>query len=723
MLVCPHCQFDNPDTHKFCQKCGESLTEKECPACKTSVAFETEYCPNCGTATGTVWRALLVPSRIGQPVEGKHQPIECEPVEVEPASSSQEAVLSKGMGGKGIEGKETINVDTLLKGKYLDRHLRYQILSVCSYSENLAEAKVLDCQPLQSSLLDVCYDRHSDTESISDMCQTLDVPPAARPYLDLRQRYPALPLPQVHDAWEQDGVEVVLLEDWTTMPLLLNFWQDEQVLPMQILYWLHEMIELWAMLQTKHCCQSLLVLDNLRVDEDHLLCLQRLYPDSPEQPPVLQDLGRLWQTLFQRSQRTQRGDLARLYNDLEAGIVNSLEQLRSRIEEIATALQPELTTMVTPPNAPEPLNPFMMDDTNLDGETFFRDDSDSTEPVTAPLEPGILPPLRVPDLKTADSALLLEQETTLPLDSLADAAPEPPTASDEDTYSEGDDSPTIVLPMRLVSLEDAGATDIGRQRDHNEDCFSIQTEIKKLEGSKGRALHAKGLYILCDGMGGHAGGEVASALAVETLQNYFAEHWQGKLPSYEVIRVGIHQANTAIYNRNQENARSGSGRMGTTLVLVLIQDTEVAIAHVGDSRLYRFSRRRGLELLTVDHEVGQREIQRGVEPAIAYARPDAYQLTQALGPRDENFVSPDIRFLELNEDMLLLLCSDGLTDNNLLEAHWRTHLEPLLSSQNNLEQGVHQLIDLANQQNGHDNITAIAIRAKVRPNLDQFDPR
>ena len=118
--------------------------------------------------------------------------------------------------------------------------------------------------------------------------------------------------------------------------------------------------------------------------------------------------------------------------------------------------------------------------------------------------------------------------------------------------------------------------------------------------------------------------------------------------------------------------------------------------------------------------MGQREIQRGVEPEIAYARPDAYQLTQALGPRDENFIHPDVQFLDLTEDTLLLLCSDGLSDHDLLETHWRSHLEPLLSSQANLERGVTQLIDLANQYNGHDNITAIAIRVKVRPNLSQL---
>jgi protein phosphatase len=76
--------------------------------------------------------------------------------------------------------------------------------------------------------------------------------------------------------------------------------------------------------------------------------------------------------------------------------------------------------------------------------------------------------------------------------------------------------------------------------------------------------------------------------------------------------------------------------------------------------------------------------------------------------------------LELNEDGILLLCSDGLSDNDLLETHWQSHLEPMLTTSTNLEQGVNQLIDLANQYNGHDNITAIAVRLKVRPNLEQM---
>jgi protein phosphatase len=158
--------------------------------------------------------------------------------------------------------------------------------------------------------------------------------------------------------------------------------------------------------------------------------------------------------------------------------------------------------------------------------------------------------------------------------------------------------------------------------------------------------------------------------------------------------------------------------MGTTLMLVLVQDLTMAVVQVGDSRLYSYSKRVGLRQLTVDHEVGQREIDRGVEPAIAYARPDAHHLTQALGPSDTDRLNPTILHSEIAEDTLLILCSDGLSDNQVLERHVDTHIAPLLSSRSNLEEGVLQLVDLGNAENGHDNITVIVVRIKLCPNLE-----
>jgi protein phosphatase len=112
------------------------------------------------------------------------------------------------------------------------------------------------------------------------------------------------------------------------------------------------------------------------------------------------------------------------------------------------------------------------------------------------------------------------------------------------------------------------------------------------------------------------------------------------------------------------------------------------------------------------------EITKGVDPETAYERMDAFQLTQALGPRDDNFVHPDITFRDIQEDTLFILCSDGLSDNNLLEDHWQNYLSPLISSKTDLSEGLSQIIDLANQVNGHDNITAVLVRVKVQPNLE-----
>lgn len=278
-----------------------------------------------------------------------------------------------------------------------------------------------------------------------------------------------------------------------------------------------------------------------------------------------------------------------------------------------------------------------------------------------------------------------------------------------------DDLPTVVLPMQLARLDSAGFSHVGRQRDHNEDNFNIQTEIFTTSGLAGHAFSAKGLYILCDGMGGHSGGEVASAMVVAELKRYFAEHWQTQFPSEDMIRGAIASANQVVYDANESDERLGNSRMGTTLVLVLIDGTQVAFAHVGDSRLYTYSRRQGLLQRTIDHEVGQLEVMRGVDPEIAYGRPESYQLTQALGPKDSDYVNPGLEFIELQEDTLFLLCSDGLSDYSLIEDHGEEKVAPLLGSQAVLEQGVNDLVHLANELSGHDNITAVAIRAKVRP--------
>lgn len=681
MLICPQCQFENPDTNKFCQGCGLSLTQKVCPECGTQVNLDTEKCQNCGTSTGTIWLAIVTKSgtaateAVDSPLATLWQLLQQTP---------EQAV-----------------------GRFLDPQQHYRILEVLPSVAALPEfqLRVLDCQPLQLSLLETVLHRSvSPTESGPKPSSPspaepvkLDItalPPLAQSYVALQSQFHQS-LPKLREAWSEDDYQVLLLEDRSQFSRLAELWSQPTTSQFEVLHWLYGMTELWTALEPWCSRQSLLEINNLRVDEDGVLCLQRLYADPAAPPLSWQSLGLLWQELFDRTQRTQIGPLAILISGLSLGKLQAPGQVQAELEAIAQDWQDKQPLAKTP----EPL-PV--------GSLLSAGDEEPTIGFT--------------------QALSMASSSSQSPDPTA-SAPDP-TAADpepEDTTGDYEDTPTVVLPMQLFSLEDAGRTDTGQQRDHNEDCFGLQTDVLKVESPQGRLLQARGLYILCDGMGGHASGEVASSLAVETLKQYFKTHWfsepmtetnRPQLPSEESIREGIILANQAIYDLNQQGDRSGSGRMGTTMVLVLLQGNHVAVAHVGDSRLYRLSRRQGLEQVTTDHDVGQREIQRGVEGAIAYARPDAYQLTQALGPRDDSFINPDVQFLDLSEDTLLLLCSDGLTDNDLLETHWRTHLEPLLSSQVNLERGVGQLIDLGNQYNGHDNITAVAIRLKVRPNLE-----
>jgi protein phosphatase len=309
---------------------------------------------------------------------------------------------------------------------------------------------------------------------------------------------------------------------------------------------------------------------------------------------------------------------------------------------------------------------------------------------------------------------------TQPLDLPISTCVDPQGLEQEGTQRQGitgedfsGDMATVVLPNKMVHLEAMGITDLGRARHQNEDFFVVDHRVNQLSDPNDSNLETRGLYILCDGMGGHAKGEVASRMATAALTQYFAAHWHSGLPSEEDLKNALHQANQALYALNESQTRSGNRRMGTTLVLALLQDTQFRFAHVGDSRLYRLTHQHGLQQLTVDHEVGQRDISRGIAPRVAYARPDAYQLTQALGPRSNEVLRPEIQSLTINEDTFFLLCSDGLTDNDVLERHWETHLQPLLDDQNSLEEGLRALIELANTENGHDNITVIGIRAKV----------
>jgi protein phosphatase len=581
----------------------------------------------------------------------------------------------------------TEQVLPLVSGTFLDKAQRYQLiesktLTLGIQGDPILDVKVMDTLPNEPVPLLV---QHTDIlQSLKEnkfTPQSFDSLPsdltrAAYPYLILHDRFfPSIP--ELQDTWQDVNFDVVLIEDRRDLPRLLEMWAKSTLEPLQQLHCFYTMTELWENLCELKGQASLLKLDNLCLDEDLIFCLAQIDISPTETAHTLADLGLLWQSLLHANADTVPTALSELTQSVVQGNLQDIEALKDQLVAIAD-----------------------------DIEAATHEEQSGIIPTTS-----ILPPLALTSTDSGDTASSIEDDELAAVTDEAYILDEP---------EETTDMATMVLPMKLIEVSEAGQTHVGQQREHNEDAYAIVSNLQKQDGILGQKLSAKCLYILCDGMGGHAGGEVASRLAVETLQNYFAEHWTTELPSDVQIEEAIFLANQAIYDLNQAEVRSGSARMGTTLVLLLVQNTRAIAAHVGDSRLYRYTRRMGLQQLSVDHEVGQREIQRGIEPAIAYARPDAYQLTQALGPRENSELEPSISTIDFTEDTLLLLCSDGLTDNDLLETNFKTHIEPLLRTQQNLEEGINDLIDLANEVNGHDNISVIGVKLKVKPNLEKI---
>ena len=315
----------------------------------------------------------------------------------------------------------------------------------------------------------------------------------------------------------------------------------------------------------------------------------------------------------------------------------------------------------------------------------------------------------------ADEIHDIHAELNLDHPNTSDPDAQPINAPQLPVMATAEASRAIDAKPRLISMRHAGLTDVGKQRNHNEDNFAISSQITTHETpDRGVLTTLRGLFLLCDGMGGHAGGEVASSMAIEKVVEKFIPFWGNRLPGTKKLREIIHAANQSIFELNESELRRDVGRMGTTLVLLSICNSEVAIAHIGDSRIYQINAS-GLKQITRDHEVANRLIDQGVEADVALSRHDAHQLTQALGPYDNHQIEPAIAFLQILEPTLFLLCSDGLCDNDLVEQNWETYLLPLLATDADLGSGVKQLIDLANTINGHDNITAILVNCQVEP--------
>jgi PPM family protein phosphatase len=235
------------------------------------------------------------------------------------------------------------------------------------------------------------------------------------------------------------------------------------------------------------------------------------------------------------------------------------------------------------------------------------------------------------------------------------------------------------LALRIV--EEAGLTDVGRQRHTNED----------------RYFESAPLFAVADGMGGARAGEVASQIAVDE----FAAQAEGDGNPEERLASIVRAANRKIYDLSQSN-ESHAG-MGTTVTAALVGRQEVSLGHVGDSRAYRF-RDDELERLTQDHSLVEELMRMGkLSPEDAESDPRRSIITRALGPEPD--VEVETYTYPARDGDVYLICSDGLTgmvpDERMAE---------ILRARSSLAQAVKDLVDDANARGGKDNITVLMFK-------------
>jgi PPM family protein phosphatase len=256
--------------------------------------------------------------------------------------------------------------------------------------------------------------------------------------------------------------------------------------------------------------------------------------------------------------------------------------------------------------------------------------------------------------------------------------------------------------MSSAEIQFAALTDVGRVREQNEDNFLVD---KKL-----------GLFVVCDGMGGHAAGEVASALAVRTLHEEIKKHVDlisdhaaaakgaAKVSKRDILNMLEFSVNRASQRVHAEAVKDQKKRgMGTTLVCLLVIGTHAFIIYVGDSRIYML-RAGQLEQLTEDHSVYNELIRRKKMPREQVERlAQKNAITRAVGVYEH--VEPDTLVLDLTAGDRFLLCSDGLC------GYFEEDLEGLGTRLGfpDADQACRSLVDAANERGGKDNITSLIV--------------
>ena len=254
-----------------------------------------------------------------------------------------------------------------------------------------------------------------------------------------------------------------------------------------------------------------------------------------------------------------------------------------------------------------------------------------------------------------------------------------------------------------LTIEVAGKSDVGSVRKNNEDNFGYDTRY--------------GIFVVCDGMGGQAAGEVASKMSVDVMLEYFrqnngsvpadARKFEGVSERANALGNAIAKANAAVYQASHKGKSEHAG-MGSTIASVLLRDTFLSVGHVGVSRVYLI-RNGQIQQLTNDHSLVMEQVRRGLMTQQEAEHSEIQNIIlRALGSEEK--VEPDLQDVICQPNDVLLLASDGLTklvnDVTILEIVQRA---PTLAG------ACEQLVESAKKQGGDDNITCLLVKIVEQP--------
>jgi PPM family protein phosphatase len=250
----------------------------------------------------------------------------------------------------------------------------------------------------------------------------------------------------------------------------------------------------------------------------------------------------------------------------------------------------------------------------------------------------------------------------------------------------------------LSRFRSAARTDVGMKREHNEDSFLVNEDL--------------GLYVVCDGMGGHAGGETASRLAVQTVEKelisarlraddpFASDEGFEKTPLATALQEAIEGACSMVYRTSRSQPELGG--MGTTCIALLLQRDLAVVGHVGDSRAY-LVREGGILQLTEDHSLVNEQVRAGLLTSEEAKHSRLRNIiTRSVGFEEDVLV--DVSAFETRTGDRFLLCSDGLSNLVSME-----EIRVTLASERDPADVCKSLVGLANERGGDDNVTVVAV--------------